>query len=305
MNALSTVGLGLDAGGTRTRWAIAHASGAIHASGEVAGFTALQVHSAEGCAHIQATLSALASALPLPVTGVHAGITGYDGLASPISAWCAEIFRVAIAQITLSTDIELIARDCFAPGAGIVVYAGTGSVAAHVDAAGVLHRAGGRGGILDDGGSGYWIAREALRNIWRAEDQSPGAWRASPMARAVFDRLGGSDWSLSRAAVYTAPRGQLGQLALAVAQTADSDPVAHHILIEAGRELARLANAMTSRFGPLPIALAGRASGLHPLIATSMRNHVPDTQAIELRSGEPHYAAARLAVQAMSAAKGL
>jgi glucosamine kinase len=305
MTTQTAIGLGIDAGGSRSRWALADASGTVTASGEVAGFTALQVHTEKGSGHIQATLAALATALPTPVTAVHAGITGYDGHASPMTDWCARTFHVAAGRVSLSTDVELIARDCFAPGAGYVVYAGTGSIAAYLDGDGVLHRAGGYGGILDDGGSGYWIAREALRHIWRAEDETPGAWRTSPMARALFDRLGGSDWNLTRAAVYTGPRGQLGQLALAVAETADADPVARTILSEAGHELARLANAMTTRFGPRPIALAGRVSQLHPVIASAMRSRVPRTQTIAVRSGDPHFAAARLALQALSATKGL
>ncbi len=43
------------------------------------------------------------------------------------------------------------------------VHAGTGSIAGFVDRTAQFHRAGGRGGILDDGGSGYWITVEALR----------------------------------------------------------------------------------------------------------------------------------------------
>ena len=41
-------GLGIDAGGTRTRWALAGADGAIVAEGEVAGLSALQMASSEG-----------------------------------------------------------------------------------------------------------------------------------------------------------------------------------------------------------------------------------------------------------------
>ena len=72
-------------------------------------------------------------------------------------------------------DIELACRASFAPGHGILVMAGTGSIAAHLRADSLLERAGGRDSLLDDGGSGYWIAREALRGVWRREDATPCA----------------------------------------------------------------------------------------------------------------------------------
>src|SRR6185503_3419505 len=95
----------------------------------------------------------------------------------------------------------------FAPGEGHLVYAGTGSVGAHIGADGTFHRAGGRGFILDDAGSGFWIACQALRHIWREEDSRPRAWEASPMAREILGMLGGSDWAHTREAVYGNDRG--------------------------------------------------------------------------------------------------
>jgi glucosamine kinase len=62
----------------------------------------------------------------------------------------------------------------------------------------------------------------------------PGAWQASPMARAVFEHVGGADWSDSRQFIYGQDRGAVGKLALAVAATADQDPAAAAILRAAG-----------------------------------------------------------------------
>ena len=71
------LGLGLDAGGTQTRWAVADAAGTLRAEGRVAALSGLQLHSPEGRAHVQTTLSALAQAAG-PVHAVLAGITGFD-----------------------------------------------------------------------------------------------------------------------------------------------------------------------------------------------------------------------------------
>ena len=89
----------------------------------------------------------------------------------------------------------------------------------------------------------------------------------------------------------------MGRLALAVARAADADPAARDILAAAGAELARLGLAMVRRYGPRPIALAGRAAQIHPLIFESMRAKVPADTALEQRTAQGHHAAARIALE--------
>ena len=291
--------LGIDAGGTRTRWALAGADGVIVVEGEVAGLSALQMVSAEGRASVEATFAAMAQQVLLHAQPkrIRAGVTGFGG-GEALQALLARVFALPGEAVTLSSDIEIAYLDSFAPGQGYLVYAGTGSIGAYIDSAGQFHRAGGRGVYLDDGGGGYWIARAALRHIWRAEDEAPGSWRASPMAHAVFAQIGGDDWSLSRQFMYGQERGAVGKLALAVAASAASDPVAANILEEAGRELARLARALCSRFGVRPVVLAGRAAGLHTSIYASMRTALPDAISLTHSGGHAHHAAARIAATA-------
>jgi glucosamine kinase len=290
-------GLGIDAGGTRTRWALAGADGAIVAEGEVAGLSALQMASSEGRDSVRASFALMAQQVRLhgQPARIRAGLTGFGGDGEPLQQLLGGLFGLAPGAVTLSNDIEIAYLDSFAPGEGYLVYAGTGSIGAFIDSAGQFHRAGGRGVILDDGGGGYSIARAALRHIWRGEDEAPGRWRASPMAQAVFAQIGGDDWALSRHIIYSQERGALGKLALAVAASADSDPVAAAILAEAGRELARLAWALCARFGPRPVALAGRAAGLHPSIHAAMRTALPDAISLRQSGGSAHHAAARIA----------
>src|SRR5471030_349305 len=319
MNADSdarTQSLGIDAGGTRTRWALADADGAIIAEGSVAGWSATQMADPAGRAAAQAMFSALAAdvlAAGLPGAGsqaagsppagapaqVCAGLTGFGGqadVAALIIEWLSGALCIAPQAVQLRSDIEIAYLDSFAPGEGYLVYAGTGSIAAWIDVDGVFHRAGGRGVLLDDGGGGFWIAREAMRHIWRREDEQPGAWQQSQMARAVFDQVGGSDWSFSRQFMYGQERGAIGRLALAVAASADADPVARAILEQAGQELARIALALVGRYGPRPLVLSGRAAMLHPLIAQAMRAALPPELSLRQKEAQSHHAAARIAL---------
>nr|WP_308937248.1 ATPase [Duganella sp. 1411] len=277
---------------------MADAAGTIVAEGGVGGMSALQMASDAGRDAVRGILTLLAAqalAAGRPVA-VCAGLTGFDGSAALPAQWLAELLGVAPAAVTVRNDIEIAYLDSFAPGEGYLVYAGTGSIAAWIAADGAFHRAGGRGVTLDDGGGGFWIAREAMRHIWRQEDEEPGAWRRSPMARAVFDHVGGSDWDASRRFIYGQDRGAIGRLALAVAASVDDDPVARGIAEQAGRELARIGLALVRRYGPRPIALGGRAATLHPLIAQAMRAALPAALPLIQRETQAHHAAARIAL---------
>lgn len=295
--------LGIDAGGTETRWALASPSGEIVAEGHVEGFSATELHES-GRTHVATVLEDLARAVLAAgrPARVHAGLTGFGDASGDLAQLIAVPLGMPVQAITMGSDIETAYLDLFAPGQGYLVYAGTGSVAAFIDEDGALHRAGGRGGLIDDGGGGYWIAREALRHVWRAEDERPGCWRDSPMAQELFALIGGTDWAHTRQYVYTGNRGDMGRLALAVARAADRDQTASGIMRAAGVELARLARAMIGRYGLRPIVLSGRAATLHPLISESMREALPAGASFTQRPCHGHHAAARLALRAASGA---
>lgn len=299
MTTLQTdgLGLGIDAGGTQTRWALADRHGQIVADGVVAGLSALQMGSEAGRAALQTTLIALRDQVLMHgrPQQVVAGLTGFSGEDAALKQTLARLLALAPQAVTLGNDIEIAYLASFAPGEGYLVYAGTGSIAAWIDEHGVLHRAGGRGVLLDDGGGGYWIAREALRQIWRTEDEAPGSWQDSALAIAVFEQIGGSDWDVTRQFMYGQERGAIGLLALAVAESAAHDASALAILQRAGQELARLALALVQRHGPRPVVLAGRAAQLHPAIAAAMRAALPQSVMMEQKIARSHETAARLA----------
>jgi glucosamine kinase len=290
--------LGLDVGGTETRWALVTASGSLigegiagarseaHSPPEAARLAALAVNDAVRHAQAQRRLS-----------GLYVGMTGVGLEAARVREKLAALYALDVAAVSVESDAELMFRAVLAPGEGYLIYAGTGSIAAFVDSAGQFHRAGGRGVLLDDAGGGYWIAREALRRIWRREDQSPGAWRDSPMACAVLAAVGGSASIFSSRYLRDTGRGAVGLLALNVAEHAHHDALAQEILADAGVELARLANAMLRRYGPRRLVVTGRAATLHPMIETAMRAAMPLAAAVEFERVQAHVAAARMAAE--------
>lgn len=297
--------LGIDAGGTQTRWALLSTDGETVATGFAAGLSGMQMHTDGGRATVQKRLIEVASQL-LPFThgvGVRvlvAGVTGVGAGNPDLAEMLRNAFNIPIDAVSVVSDIEIAYHAAFVPEEGYLVYAGTGSIAAYIDSENTLHRAGGRGVQLDDAGGGYWIAREALRRIWRREDEAPGTWHDSPLARLLFDAVGGDSSVYSSRFLTERDRGEVGLLAQHVANCADSDPLASDLLKDAGVELARLANAMQNRFGQRKIVVGGRAAQLHSSIETAMRVCVTSAADIEFRDLDSQGAAARLALLRLS-----
>ncbi|MBP0575292.1 hypothetical protein J8J27_31715, partial [Mycobacterium tuberculosis] len=79
---------------------------------------------------------------------------------------------------------------------------------------------GGRGILVDDGGSGAWIALAALKALFRRIDAVGRPDGMEILAAAIAEAVGGDGWPPVRAYVYGGERGRIGQLAPAVARAA-------------------------------------------------------------------------------------
>jgi glucosamine kinase len=270
------LGLGIDAGGTATRWRLADASGRCVAQGSVAPLTG---HLFSTAAEERARQIVLDMAQAVMKTGKPLGIiAGITGLTretpaeATMRAMFAETFELSPEKVFVAEDMWIAYLAYFALGEGILVYSGTGSIGYYLSEDKQVIRVGGRGNLIDDGGSGFWIAREALKAILRFEEESPGTGWTSTLGTCLARALGGTDWNIVRSFVYGGDRGKIGSLARAVGEAAYTDDgTALRILKEAGKELARLANALIKRLGPRPVALVGGSARLHPIVSSAFR----------------------------------
>ena len=307
------LGLGIDAGGTQTRWALAEAGStdeesAIVAEGHVAGLSGMQLGSESGRSALVRTLHALATEvlshgrprrLCAGITGLPSAELGDAQGVAQMKAMLARALGMPMEAMVCRSDMDIAWRAAFQqPGEGYLLYAGTGAIAAFIDEQETLQRAGGRGMLLGDEGGGFWIATQALAQVWRMEDELPGSAAArSPMARRLFEAVGSRDWAGTRSLVYGGSRGRVGQLALAVAASSGDDPAAAALLREAGSALARLARCLIARHGERPIVAAGRALLLSPLIEEGLRAALPPGTPLRLQQLQPHRSAALAAAR--------
>jgi N-acetylglucosamine kinase-like BadF-type ATPase len=161
-------------------------------------------------------------------------------------------------NVMVTTDIEIALAAAFADGPGIVVSAGTGSVAVGRDRSGKRHRIGGYGWQMGDEGSGYAIGRASLGAVSRAKDgRSPNTALSDRLLKAT--RSADFD-ALVRWAAGASP-AEVAALAPHVLEVAAAgDPLAQGIADYAARELSQLAICLLPKMDltpPVRVAITG------------------------------------------------
>lgn len=277
------VTLGIDAGSSSTRWHATWYAGGLdqpatrHAEGRSEPLSALAflptqsaptaqveqlLHDVlQGCGVPSDAGSDLALSLTIGMTG----LSDATGLAQRIEDVIRAAAPTPTVYVELMNDMALAYRACLAPGAGLLLYAGTGSIAVHQDVSLILHRAGGHGYRIDDAGGGFWMGRQALRHALRKGDET-GTMPHDAYHDALYAAMGGDDWPTIKTWAYEAGRDRIASLARLVIEHADQAPEAGAITREAARELVALAQRLRYRVGTTRwIASGGLLQGPHAL----------------------------------------
>jgi glucosamine kinase len=266
--------LGLDAGASSCKWAVVDKQGQPMAEGRSSPWSG-HLFDEEQRSRVRVALEELVTQVRsyMPRAAV-VGVTGLDGgssEAAQLAGWIAELLGIEQPRVQIMGDMDLMYRANFKPGEGILVYAGTGSVAYHITKGGVVVRAGGQGFMIGDEGAGFWIGKTGLRQVLRWTDRGEEV-ASRPLAQHLYTAMGGYDWSRIREYVYGGGRQAVAALAPAVGQAAaQGDEAAKTILHQAGQELAQLGLSLKNRLGDLPVTLCGGALRVSPLIEHGAR----------------------------------
>jgi glucosamine kinase len=280
--------VGADVGGTKSTVAVARAEGAVLARATGAGAALRPGRAlASSTAIAELVRRVLAEAGQLTADALVVGAAG-AGREQEREELAAALRSEGIARrVSVTTDVEIALVAAFGDGAGIVVSAGTGSIAVARDRRGALHRLGGYGWQMGDEGSGYAIGRAALGAASRARDgRSPG----TALERRVLEAARCADFdALVRWAAVATP-GEVASLAPHVLEVAAAgDPVAQGIADYAARELSLLALLLAERLegeGPVPVALTGGLLETIPTLRRAVLSKLADQPSLR-PVGEP------------------
>jgi glucosamine kinase len=165
-------------------------------------------------------------------------------------------------RVEVTTDVELALAGAFHSGPGIVVSAGTGSIAVGRDAKGARWRIGGYGWQMGDEGSGYAIGRAALGAVSRAHD---GRSPSTALSQRVLEASRSADFdALVRWAAGASPAEIAALAPHVLAIAAEGDTLAQGIADYAARELSQLAICLLPMLDvdpPVGVALTGGLLG--------------------------------------------
>jgi N-acetylglucosamine kinase-like BadF-type ATPase len=295
--------LGIDAGGTKTVCQLADEHGEVLAEARRGGAN-LQ---ASGELEVEKVLhdvmeEALGDSEIRPAA-ICLGIAGVD---RPDDARVMEqiMRRIGYKARVLIVNDALVALEAGAPGKpGVVLVAGTGSIAYGRNAQNQSARAGGWGYVLGDEGSGYWIGRAALRAVLREAD------RRGPQTQLTGLLLHYYGVTRAQELIAQVYQGALRPAAIAsLAQCVqgafnNGDEVAIGILRNAADQLESSAVSVARRLELIgrdfPIVLSGGIFRAVPWLEEELRRRLPlasPRAQPRLLTDEPAGGAVRLAL---------
>lgn len=236
--------LGIDAGASATKWVVSDGLVAL-ARGTEAAMDA-HLYRPDSLRRFDEVVSAIIAATDqYNIDSVLIGITGY----SSKSEIHENFARHSQATLRVMSDIELAYRANFPDTPGILIYAGTGSVAFTQAPDGELRRVGGWGYLLGDEGAGYWIGREAIRRTLELVDMDSSISPQS-LPDLILQQMPSRDWNGIKNFVYSHDRSEIARLSRVVAESAErGDRTALEICTVATNHLVALINKAESIHG--------------------------------------------------------
>ena len=297
--------LGIDAGGTKTVCLLADERGQVVGEARRGGANLQAAGEFEVEKVLHAVMDEALGDRDIRPAAICLGIAGVD---RPADAEAVQgiMRRIGFKTRTLVVNDALIALVAGAGDRpGVVLVAGTGSIAYGRDAAGRAARAGGWGYLLGDEGGGFWIGRSALSAVARQfDDRGP----ATLLTELVLQDMQLRNPTELIYAVYgnTLPRSAVAGIAPLVQRAADQgDAVATDILVRAAAELSNAAASVITRLGmrgdAFPLVLAGGIFRGLPSLITRVSTRIADVAPrsnVQRLQAEPAAGAVTLALAA-------
>lgn len=244
--------LGIDGGGTKTHAVITDASCKIIGEAVSASANALRVGLEEAVSNIDHAVTEACLQAGIESSEIASACAALAGISHPIHYHTMKDAlddRLRLSHLELVTDARAALEGALDGQPGVVLIAGTGSIAMGVNRAGEQSRSGGWGPTLGDEGSGYDIARQALKAVISSFD---GRAPKTLLTERVCRKLGIAGAKDLPGVIYNSDSEsvEIASLARLVAEAAsEGDPTAQNILARAGRDLSELVVSVIKKLG--------------------------------------------------------
>lgn len=276
--------LGIDGGGSKTTCVVGDETSVL-ATATAGGMNLVRSGEAQARTNLHEVIRQACAAAKVDPSQITRACLGTTGAGRPEAA---ELLRKIVrevlpAEIKVVGDTVIALHAAFENGVGIVVIAGTGSIAYGRNQDGQTGRAGGWGYAISDEGSGQWIGRTAVSAVFRAHDEG----ESSRLFRLVCNAWGVNGIDEMVRVANAVPPPDFFALVPSVLEAADAgDALARSVITQAGTELATLAKIVIRRIfetqANVPLAMSGgvfRNSALvRQVFYNSVRSEHPDAK---------------------------
>ena len=187
-----TIILAVDGGATKTTLTIRSTDGEclFEKTGAASNYQTIGIHTVlEGLTHLlhDAYYSTKLSNIDVAVFAIAGIDTGSDlKSVTQIIQKAIQSTLFHIGKLIIENDVHATLLGLVGPHPGALLISGTGSITFATNGEGKIVRSGGWGHRASDEGSGYWIGRQILKAVFRAED---GLEQPTLLKDLVFTKL--------------------------------------------------------------------------------------------------------------------
>lgn len=193
--------------------------------------------------------------------------------------------------VKVTTDAEIALASAFGEWPGVVVMAGSGSIAYARGPEGEQWRSGGLGWQFGDEGSGFWLGSEAISAIGRAVD---GRGPETNLTALIQAETGTGSVAGTMQWAGKADRSQLARLARTVCTAAKSgDSVASELVERAASSLADHVSTLVRKYpgGSVKVALGGgllsHDSPVRHVLDSIIHEQLPQVELLDISIDPP------------------
>lgn len=240
--------IGIDGGGSKTSCIVGDDSSVL-GTGEAGPSNVVRVGEAAAQEALHGAILQACNAAQVSPKEVVRVCVGAAGAARPEirSVVHRLVSELVLGEVEVAGDTVIALQAAFHGKPGVVVIAGTGSVAYGRNASGETARAGGWGFAISDEGSGHWIGRAAVAACMRVDDEG----KSTTLMDHILETWGLAGKDELVLAANRTPHPDFAELVPAVLAASDAgDPLATKVLKQAGAELAELAKIVLARLFP-------------------------------------------------------